>query len=326
MRHFLYKIVLFSILLIVLGLISGLLADHGLRSLKKGEFGEWNRYRTDSIHSTCIILGNSRAYRHFSPQIIDSMLHVDTYNLGATNATFPFQKLRYNYYRQFAAKPSVIILSVDAGTTLNTVDGIPDRQQFIPYLNDPGMRKALEDYQNSFQWFDYYNPITKYNRCFDAMKQGILSFIGLPESGVEKYKGFTNDNYQWDGTFEQFKAQYPTGYHMPVEENVIENLDWFIRQATKEGIQIVMVYSPEYIEGQHLILNRDSIVTIYKELSFTRNIPFLDYSSDPICYDRSLFYNSTHLTLDGAIQFSKQLCADLHLLGVGNNNSSLNNK
>ena len=303
-------------MLVVLGIIFGQLADHGLRSLRKGEFGEWNRYRTDSIRSNWIILGNSRAYRHFSTQIIDSILHVDSYNLGATNATFPFQRLRYNYFRRFALKPSVVILSVDAGTTLHTEDGIPDRQQFIPILNDLEIQKGLKGYKNGFQWFDYYNPITKYSRCFDAMKQGILSFIGIPETGVEKEKGFTNENYKWDGTFEQFKAQYPKGYYMPVEKKVIEDLSSFIRQTKKEGIQIIMVYSPEYVEGQRLLLNRDSIVNIYMDISNKMNVPFLDYSSHPICYDKSCFYNSTHLTLDGAIQFSELLCSDLKLLGV----------
>ena len=148
------------------------------------------------------------------------------------------------------------------------------------------------------------------------MKQGILSFIGIPETGVEKEKGFTNENYKWDGTFEQFKAQYPKGYYMPVEKKVIEDLSSFISQTKKEGIQIIMVYSPEYVEGQRLILNRDSIVNIYMDISNKMNVPFLDYSSHPICYDKSCFYNSTHLTLDGAIQFSELLCSDLKLLGV----------
>ncbi|NCU32685.1 MAG: hypothetical protein EOM23_07130 [Candidatus Moranbacteria bacterium] len=188
MRNFLLKIGLFSALLIVLGIIFGLLADHGLRSLRKGEFGEWNRYRTDSIHSNWIILGNSRAYRHFSTQIIDSILRVDSYNLGATNATFTFQRLRYNYYRRFADKPSVLILSVDAGTTLHTEDGIPDRQQFIPILNEPEIQKGLKGYKNGFQWFDYYNPVTKYNRCFEAMKQGLFSFIGISYSSHLKIR------------------------------------------------------------------------------------------------------------------------------------------
>jgi hypothetical protein len=315
MRNFLLKIGLFSALLIVLGIIFGLLADHGLRSLRKGEFGEWNRYRTDSIHSNWIILGNSRAYRHFSTQIIDSILRVDSYNLGATNATFPFQRLRYNYYRRFADKPSVVILSVDAGTTLHTEDGIPDRQQFIPILNEPEIQKGLKGYKNGFQWFDYYNPVTKYNRCFEAMKQGLFSFIGIPESGVERYKGFINENYKWDGTFEQCKAQYPMGKKMPVDKNVIEDLTSFLRQTAGEGIRVVMVYSPEYIEGQQLILNRDSIVKIYRDISNKMSVPFLDYSSHPICYDKSCFYNSTHLTLDGAEQFSKIVCSDLKLMG-----------
>jgi len=76
-----------------------------------------------------------------------------------------------------------------------------------------------------------------------------------------------------------------------------------------------MVYSPEYIEGQQLILNRDSIVKIYRDISNKMSVPFLDYSSHPICYDKSCFYNSTHLTLDGAEQFTKIVCSDLKLMG-----------
>ena len=148
------------------------------------------------------------------------------------------------------------------------------------------------------------------------MKQGLFPFIGIPESGVERYKGFINENYKWDGTFEQFKAQYPMGKKMPVDENVIEDLTSFIRHTVNEGIRVVMVYSPEYIEGQRLMLNRDSIVKIYQDLSYKMSVPFLNYSSNPICYDKSCFYNTTHLTLDGAIQFSELLCSDLKLLGV----------
>ena len=78
---------------------------------------------------------------------------------------------------------------------------------------------------------------------------------------------------------------------MPVDKNVIEDLTSFLRQTAGEGIRVVMVYSPEYIEGQQLILNRDSIVKIYRDISNKMSVPFLDYSSHPICYDKSC-YNS----------------------------------
>lgn len=315
MRRFIVMTFVFGSFVVLLGMLSGLMADEGLRQLKTGEYGEWNHYRSANIQSNMIIMGNSRAYRHFSPKILDSILHVDCYNLGATNATFPFQRLRYTYYSRFAPKPLAIILSVDAGTTLDIEDGIPDKQQYIPYLNEPGMRKGLTGYSNSFSWFDYYNPITKYNRSFEAMRKGLFSFWGLPEKTEYKYKGFMNENYTWDGTYEQFKAQYPYGTNITVNPAVVEDLASFISQVSNEGIKLVMVYSPEYIDGQQMITNRDSIVQIYKRMAYHAHVPFLDYSSDSICFKKSFFYNTTHLTLLGAESFSKRLAVDLDALG-----------
>jgi hypothetical protein len=85
----------------------------------------------------------------------------------------------------------------------------------------------------------------------------------------------------------------------------------FIVDSKKRNIPIIFVYTPEYIEGQHFVSNRAEIMALYKKIAIQYNIPFIDYSSDPMCFNKDYFYNAEHLNLKGANLFSSKLATDL---------------
>ena len=72
-----------------------------------------------------------------------------------------------------------------------------------------------------------------------------------------------------------------------------------------------LVYSPEYIEAQGLYRNRKEIFKMFKEIANNYDVEFMDYSQDPICYDKSFFYNSQHLNAKGAELFSKKIAVEM---------------
>ena len=90
----------------------------------------------------------------------------------------------------------------------------------------------------------------------------------------------------------------------------------FIKKSISEKNKIVLVYSPEYYEGQLFVENRDEIMASFKNIAAQNHIPFLDYSSDSISYQKALFYNTTHLNQAGADIFSKRLASDLKRLSL----------
>jgi tagatose-1,6-bisphosphate aldolase len=74
----------------------------------------------------------------------------------------------------------------------------------------------------------------------------------------------------------------------------------------KEGVKVVFVYTPEYIEGQKFIQGRKELISLYSKYSKQYNIPFYDFSNDVICYKKDFFYNSNHLNKDGAELFTRK--------------------
>jgi hypothetical protein len=53
------------------------------------------------------------------------------------------------------------------------------------------------------------------------------------------------------------------------------------------------------------------VINAFEQLAKQNEIKLLNYSSDTISFQKSLFYNTTHLNKKGAELFSKKLASDL---------------
>jgi hypothetical protein len=40
---------------------------------------------------------------------------------------------------------------------------------------------------------------------------------------------------------------------------------------------------------------------------------FLDFTHDQICYNKTYFYNTTHMNIQGAERFTKELCQKIKM-------------
>lgn len=90
--------------------------------------------------------------------------------------------------------------------------------------------------------------------------------------------------------------------------------DSYLQMCNHAGIRVILVYPPGYIEGQQLVNNRQVVMNMYRKLAKKHRIPFLDCSTNELCYQRSYFYNSQHLNREGAELFSSQLALELKIL------------
>ncbi len=73
------------------------------------------------------------------------------------------------------------------------------------------------------------------------------------------------------------------------------------------NIKLIFVYTPEYIEGQKFVSNREQIMGLYKKFSQQHHIPFYDFSNDSISYKKKYFYKKSHLNRVGSQLFTKKL-------------------
>jgi len=75
---------------------------------------------------------------------------------------------------------------------------------------------------------------------------------------------------------------------------------------------VLLVYTPEYIEGQQFVRNREDILQLYRDAAAEYEIPFLDYSDSALSTQRDLFYNAMHLNQTGSDRFTRQFAGDIH--------------
>ena len=255
------------------------------------------------------IYGSSRAWVHIDPAIIGNSLQQRVYNFGIDGHNFWLQYLRHLELLKYNDKPKKIILSLD----IFSLEKRPDMfhsDQFLPYmLLNKNVRKFTSSYVG-YDLPDYYVPLLRYAGKTQALNNSIhIALSGAPKS---KYRqsGYRGVDAAWNNDLAAAKAK-KSSYEVRLDQQSVVLFEAFIQECKAMEIQLVMVYSPEYIEGQKFVSNRKQIMDLYNDISQKHHIALYDYSSDSICFDKSMFYNASHLNKTGSGIFSRKLGHDL---------------
>lgn len=315
-RKFVIKASVFFCFLLVIAYSLDFIVTSGLRKAEYGNYGVWNDIFDGRIEADLIINGSSRAMVQASPAILDSVLGIKSYNLGFNGYGLPMQLCRFNLFVKYNFKPGVVVHEVDYGTFSHR-DDLYEWEQFLPYLKDSAISIGTRMYKG-FRFWDYHLPLVRYYSNFPAISSGILEYFGIAHFKSEKYKGYQGNSFAWDGKFELAKTKFPNGLRTRPEAELFESFKSYLQECKEDSISVVLVWMPEYVEGQKFVLNRDSVVDTLQGIATRFQVPMLDYSSDSICYDRTLFYNSRHLNRTGAQMFTRKLASDLSRLQILN--------
>lgn len=283
------------------------MSDIGLRKTEEDNYAVWNEVFSGNINADLIVMGSSRAWVHVSPKIVDSVLGINSYNLGVNGHNFKMQKCIYEVYSQNNPKPKSVVYCLDM-TTLSPQKELFNLGQALPYINDPVVSTTTKNFIG-YRWIDYYNPFTKYLFRHENLKIGLLEYFRLYNYKMTKYKGYKNNVVSWDGKYDIFINNNPNGMRVDIDQEVLHSFDQYLAKNCKDNIETVLVFPPELKEAQAFVLNRDSIINIYKSLSQKYNLRLIDFSNDSICLSRKYFYNSSHLNKKGAEKFTLKLAS-----------------
>ncbi len=274
-----------------------------------GELEVWNDIYDGSINTDIAIYGSSRAWVDISPKILKDSLNLKAYNFGLDGHNFWLQYLRHLEYVENNPHPKHILLAVDYNS-IQKRKNLYLYEQFLPYMlwND-----NIEFYTKSYEGFsiyDYYIPLLRYAGKSAQLKEAFELSNSQTKDNQYRKQGYKGVEKQWSTDFDQAKSILKE-YYIKIDQSSLNLFDKFLSECTKSGTTVSLIYTPEYIEGQKFIKNRDTIITIYQNFANVYNIPFLDYSKDSICFNKDYFYNSMHLNKKGSELFTKTLAKDL---------------
>ncbi len=311
MKQFLRRLSFFFLPLILLSYPIDLGISYLLRQSEScsGEYEVWSDIYDSKINCDLSIYGSSRAWVHIDPKILKDSLNINAYNFGIDGHNFWLQYLRHIEYMKHNKAPKEIILSLDL-FTLQKIADLYKLEQFLPYmLWNKNMKEYTKSY-NGFTTFDYYIPLIRYAGKFQVLKTSLnILFNGKSKTKTRSF-GYKGMEMEWNSDFDVAKKN-KVKYKINFDSNSIILFERFINECRTLNINLIFVYSPEYIEGQYFVSNRKELIEMYKMYANKYGLKFYDYSADEISFDQKLFYNALHLNKEGSIIFTRKLAHDL---------------
>jgi hypothetical protein len=305
-----FRLIFFFSVLLLLIVALNVMITAGLRRVKTSTFGALNQVMEGKVNAQIVITGSSRALAHYDPRTIMAVTGKSAFNLGRNGSQTDMQVAFLKAYLAHNQKPEVVIHNLDAFSFVTTHE-VYDPVEYTPYLYDRNLYDALWGINRDI-WKSRDIPL--YGYVVEDMNytwiQGLKGFVGYSPR-QDYFLGFNPRSKQWSEDFERFKADRPDGVSWDVEPAGVKDLEDLIYLCKQNDIQLILVYSPEYIGMQKMTRNRKEIFELFQQLSEKSGVLFWDYSNWRYAGDRQYFQNSQHLNATGAAVFSKDLADQL---------------
>ncbi len=314
MKKFIGHFIVFSFAFFALLFLLDRVVTRGLRKSQTSLHYNLNKIYNGEINADIVINGSSKARMQISTRIIDSILNVNSYNLGMRGAEFNPQNFQFKQYLKHNTKPKIVIQVVSFGY-LHKYEELISYEKFIPYLNKKEVRELCKQYKG-FTFLDYHVPFMKYAGQYDLIINGLLNTIGVDRNKDTSYKGYSSQNKKWDATFEDFKKSNPDGFSVKMDSLYKTEFEKYITNCATKNIKLYLVYPPTYHESKKYMHNRAEIITYYKNMANKYQISFLDYSDNELTLSKDNFYNSQHLNKKGAEIFTEILANNINQINT----------
>ena len=303
MRVFLKRVFGFTLLMLLLAILADLCVSRGLRKTERGHFYTMNALMNTRMDADIVILGNSRAAGSYHPFVLDSILHVNSRNLGVSGQPFGVSWLRWELYRRKNSLPKLLIINMDYDELRMISNGF-EREQYYPYMSDTLVKPYLDLY--GFSWADRHIPMYRYRGDYKLIGIGLTELFGIRhDKKGNYYKGYSNPNEPWDG--KRLENKLKNGdVKGSSDGQAVALLEKVLKQSVDDGFQVVFVYAPLY-ERLKKHLDEYGTLQVYQDLSQRYHAPILDFSQMGICSDSTYFRDANHLNSEGALLFTTAL-------------------
>ena len=290
MKRFLFFIALFFAIVCVVDFGFGKAVDKLCSTAKDGEKSKIY-YIANRMDEDVVIMGSSRAYRHYVPYVLEDTLKKSVYNAGCSNMGIV---CNYGLYKAFKKihTPKMIIYEVYY-TDFATGD-------ITTYLDN---LRLLKNDKDIYEYIAKLSPDDKWKMksslyCYNTkwiyiIQENIKSSMTL-EKGYAPDKGKLS--YKPDRT--------PNEY--TIDSLKVRLFKEFVKEVSEDHTSLVITVSPLYYGDDF------SWIAWAREIASEYNIPFYDYSKDDsFLENNNLFYDQIHLNEEGAISYTKKIAHKL---------------
>lgn len=296
-------------ILLVFAIGADYVISKGLRTSNLRKYAVWNDILNSNVDADLLILGSSETWCGYDPHVFDSELNCNSYNFGVIGHLFKYVFLRYETYQKYCPKPKAILLNLAYVDAFGGEETQYEREQFFPFFYDRAFVKELMPIVH-FSLMERCLPFYRYFGFRKEIESGVGSFFGKKFFVDVVYKGYMG----YEETWSPGSLYMDTIFEAPVDPEIVDKLNAFIRDRKEEGIKIAIVDFPDYYALMDKFSNSREINSMFLDFANKNDVPFIDFTKSELTYDSMCYYNPSHLNRKGAKRLSLMACQKIDSL------------
>ena len=285
--------------------LTGYLCDKYYKHYWRAFFDKFDVVYHDSTYYDGIYIGDSRVHFGINPKITDSILSMNTYNIGIGGANIRENIFLTQRYLENHRPPAFAIFSVGYQGILNPTHSFVNPCDYLFYTSNEATDSVLakEGYHtNLFKFI----PVLKYTAFDDFNKlsiaEGIKGNTIVSKKGIS-YKGFIN-NQTNIFNLKELKNEHDSE---AISYKYFSTLEKFIQLLKSHNILPIVVYPPGYsgksVEKTIPEKKVDSVIFRYSK---KYRFPIYHFDTDR-SFTEVLFSDQWHLNINGTVIYSRKI-------------------
>lgn len=250
-----------------------------------------------------VILGSSRAFRHYVPSIIAEKTGLSVFNAGANGQyllyTYALEQLLLEKYR-----PKIILVDILPSFIVRAQNPKAEYERLLtlaPYSDNLQIRQLLSQ-NNPFESVKQWSWLYRYNSRLLSI---VANYRNNPGDFDNGYVSVGQPRFRQVNKFDVDTMPDST---IHIDEFKMELLSQLVLKAKENNIQVIAGFSPAL---EPLSPRCFELLAIYKRLFRDLKVPFIVVLSEdyPEFKDPAKYMDYIHMNAEGANRFT-QIFAD----------------
>jgi hypothetical protein len=308
-------IILFSVIgIIILGIISFVL-DYGAKHSDDTQFGKINRIMDHDIDPQIIVFGASSGEVSIDPSIIRDTTGLTCFNACITGTRFLQYEGLIREVGEYSKVNQMVVLS-ESYFSFEKISAVTSIERFMPHMDNRNVYQSLFMVQPDLAWKCKHIPFYKYVAATHVYyKNAVIGWKNVLHHKQNEDLGFSPVHQSWQADADD-DIKSMGFFKISMDPVILNEYINLIRSIEKSNRKAVILLTPVYGEMLSRVTDIRPLRVKLDSVARVTNAVFLDFTSNPICRDKSMFYNSLHLNNVGSAVFSKMLADSLRKIVV----------
>ena len=302
MKYFIKRLLYFSLFFFgPLFILEEILTSELNRGIRYNFQADWHDLKNHN--SEVLFVGNSRTWVHINPFEVEKQTGLSAEIIGHDAGDIQLLWLKFKQYAKNNCIPKYLFLQFDPFFVKTRIDiyGIENLRTCFYFRR--GIEMEGLEYRDGFHFYYKYLPLS----AMDL--KGFIKFCLRREVPNEysylRNKGFKAQKLNWEGD-----------WFVCPEETSVEDIscyvDSFYHYCNRNSIQLYSVFSPLSPAAYKRVSGLERMERHHNSLNkiLSSNFIYLDYNSEILYNDSTLFYNHMHLNSKGVAVFMNQFLND----------------